>query len=229
MSATGCQWLHEHLEGLPSFKYHEDILSDGHLPENGVYFFYQKGEVWGHGGSRSRIVRVGTHRGDGNFPFRIGEHFLTNGRSIFRKNIGRALLHREGDGYLKIWTLDFIEKLRRLRRGTPAEAACEKRIQKRVTAVLRRNFSFRFILADGRDERKEWERRLIGTVAGCPSCRPSPHWLGRHSPVERIRAGKLWLVQHLDSEGFDNLGKRVILEAIAKTKNWAESQRGRRA
>lgn len=229
MSATGCQWLHEHLEGLPSFRYHEGLLADGHLPENGIYFFYEKGELWGHGGSRSRIVRVGTHRGDGNFPYRLGEHFLTNGRSIYRKNIGRALLHRDGDDYLKIWALDFIDKIRRLRRGTPAELASEGKIQRRVTAVLRKNYWLRFILADDRDERKEWESRLIGTVAACPSCRSSPGWLGRHSPVERIRTGKLWLVQYLDSEGFDELGKRAILEAIAKTKSWAKSQRGRRA
>ncbi len=227
MSANGCQWLHEQLGSLPSFKYHDGLLSDGHLPENGIYFFYQKGETWGHGGSRPRIVRGGTHRGDGNFPHRIGEHFLTDGRSIFRKNIGRALLHREEDDYLRIWTLDFIAKLRRLRRGTAAEAACERRIQGRVTAVLRRDFRFRFIVVDEPDKRREWESRLIGTVASCPSCRSSPRWLGRRSPVERIRTGKLWLGQHLDSEGFDESGKRAILEAIAKTKSWAKSRRGR--
>jgi hypothetical protein len=227
MGATkSCQWLHEHLEGLPIFKYHEGLLSDGHLPDNGIYFFYQKGETWRHGGSRPRIVRVGTHRGDGNFPHRIGEHFLTDGRSIFRKNIGRALLHREGDDYLKIWTLDFIEKLRRLRRGTSAEAACERGIQRRVTAVLHRNFWFRFIVVDEQDRRREWESRLIGTVAGCPSCRPSAGWLGRYSPIERIRTGKMWLVQHLDSEGIDETASKAILGAIGKTEGWVKSQRG---
>jgi hypothetical protein len=66
------------------------------------------------------VVRIGTHR-DGNFRSRIGEHFLLNEskmnftaenpapheRSIFRKNIGRALLNRAGDDYLKTWEIDF--------------------------------------------------------------------------------------------------------------------------
>jgi hypothetical protein len=45
------------------------------LPENGIYFFYEDGEFWGHGGEKLRIVRVGTHK-DGNFRSRIMEHFL---------------------------------------------------------------------------------------------------------------------------------------------------------
>ncbi len=226
MGATkSCQWLHEHLEGLPIFKYHEGLLSDGHLPDNGIYFFYQKGETWGHGGSLPRIVRVGTHRGDGNFPHRIGEHFLTNGRSIFRKNIGRALLHRDKDDYLKIWTLDFIDKIRRLRHGTPAELASEARIQQSVTGVLRGNFWFRFILVDEPNKRKELESRFIGTVASCPSCCSSSSWLGRHSPVKRICTGKMWLVQHLDSEGIDETASKAMLGAIGKTEGWVKSQR----
>jgi hypothetical protein len=32
------------------------------LPRNDIYFFFEKGETWGHGGDRPRIVRVGTHR-----------------------------------------------------------------------------------------------------------------------------------------------------------------------
>jgi hypothetical protein len=39
-----------------------------------IYFFYEDGEFWGHGGNRLRIVRIGTHK-DGNFRSRIKEHF----------------------------------------------------------------------------------------------------------------------------------------------------------
>ena len=80
------------------------------LPRNGIYFFYEDGEIWGHGGdARPRIVRIGTHR-DGNFRSRMNEHFLLSessirfdatksrphDRSIFRKNLGRPLLARDG-------------------------------------------------------------------------------------------------------------------------------------
>jgi hypothetical protein len=59
---------------------------------------------------------MGTHK-ENNFKSRISEHFLLNeskmkfaqmnskpsDRSIFRKNIGRALLNKQGDiDYLKV-------------------------------------------------------------------------------------------------------------------------------
>jgi hypothetical protein len=109
--------LHEQLEQLPLIRYPFKL---DQLPENGIYFFYEDGEIWGHGGDKPRIVRVGTHR-DGNFRSRISEHYLLNeswmdfdenkpkpsDRSIFRKNIGRALLNKDKDSYLQIWNIDF--------------------------------------------------------------------------------------------------------------------------
>jgi hypothetical protein len=76
--------------------------------------------LWGHGGFRPRVVRIGTHK-DGNFRSRIIEHYLLDEskmnfdsskaapreRSIFRKHIGRALLNKRQDDYLKVWEIDF--------------------------------------------------------------------------------------------------------------------------
>ena len=89
----------------------------------GFNFFYEEGENSDHGDgiSRSRIVRIGTHK-ENNFRSRISEHFLLNelkmeftqinpkpsDRSIFRKNIGRALLNMQRDfDYLRVWEIDF--------------------------------------------------------------------------------------------------------------------------
>ncbi|MEW6181487.1 MAG: hypothetical protein AB1522_16360 [Chloroflexota bacterium] len=113
-----CKWLHEKLEELPLIKYSFKLEL---LPENGIYFFYEIDEIWGHGGDKLRIVRVGTHKGN-NFRSRISEHFLINekkmnfdenspkpsDRSIFRKNIGRAILNKKKDPYLKVWEIDFL-------------------------------------------------------------------------------------------------------------------------
>ncbi len=92
-------------------------------PRNGIYFFYESGESWGHGGDCQRIVRVGTHR-EGNFRSRMADHYVVNerkmefnkdqappkDRSIVRKNIGRALLHRDGDCYEALWEIDFTTR-----------------------------------------------------------------------------------------------------------------------
>jgi len=232
MSET-CKWLHEQLEQLPILKFPFKLKW---LPQNGIYFFYENGEVWGHGGDKPRIVRVGSHK-DGNFRSRIKEHYLLDeskmnfgrndpkpsDRSIFRKNIGRALLNKERDDYLKIWNIDFIKKENRELFGYKRDIEKEKRIELEVTKILRENFSFRFIII--RDQRKRMgskglESALIGTIARCKLCKPSDNWLGKYSPIYKIRESGLWLVQHLRANPLNEKDKETILNAIEVTKKW---------
>src|SRR6516164_3297131 len=150
-----CRWLHDLLEQLPRFKYPFDPKR---LPKNAIYFFYEKGESWGHGGDRPRIVRIGTHR-EGNFRSRIAEHFLLNearmnfdvakppphDRSIFRKHIGRALLIKDRDPYLSVFNIDFTTKRVLNTHGHQRDIDKERQIEADITRILRENFSFRFI------------------------------------------------------------------------------------
>jgi hypothetical protein len=73
------------------------------FPLNGIYILFEKGET-AH--DTNRIVRVGTYPGDKQLRSR--QHFLVENkdRSIFRKNIGRALLRRGQDPFLPLWELD---------------------------------------------------------------------------------------------------------------------------
>ena len=77
------------------FPYNESAI-----PNNGIYVLFQKGEA-GHG--LDRIVRIGTHTGENQLRSRLKQHFLTENkdRSIFRKNIGRALLNKRSDPFLE--------------------------------------------------------------------------------------------------------------------------------
>jgi hypothetical protein len=206
------------------------------LPENGIYFFYEDGEVWGHGGNKPRIVRVGTHK-DGNFRSRIKEHYLLDeswmnfnenkpkpsDRSIFRKNIGRALLNKGKDSYLKIWNTDFMTSRNKKLWGSKRDIEKERRVEEMITRMIRERFSFRFIILDsqvGRMGSKGLESSLIGTLAHCNLCKPSANWLGNYSPIEKIREGGLWLVQHLKAEPINEKDKEVILNAIRKAREW---------
>jgi len=52
---------------------------------------------------------------------------------------------------------------------------------------------------------------MISTVSLCEECQPSPEWLGKFSPKEKIRKSGLWLVNELykdalSSEDIDALG-----------------------
>ena len=190
-----CEWLHRQLESLPLVKcpFRQEAL-----PQSGIYFFYEDGENWGHGGNRLRIVRVGTHK-KRNFGSRISEHFLLDeskmdfdaskpkpsDRSIFRKNIGRAFLNRDQDPYLEMWEPDFILAENRERIGRLRDIKREKELESEITRTLRESFLFRFIIIESENERigaKGLESRLIGTVAQCKVCGPSHEngWEGIH-------------------------------------------------
>jgi hypothetical protein len=195
--------------------------------------FYEKGEEWGHGGTKPRIVRIGTHR-DGNFRSRISEHFLLDERkmqfdasraapherSIFRKNLGRALLNRDLDSYLKVWEIDFTSRQARDKWSYLRDISKERRIEAEITQILRETLSFRFIVMDSQAQRMGktgLESRLIGSVAQCEECRPSDSWLGRYSPKPEIRAGKLWLVQHLNSPPLSASDQKLVIDGIRQT------------
>ncbi|HAF07108.1 TPA: hypothetical protein DCG82_01725 [candidate division WOR-3] len=226
-----CKWLHEQLEQLPIIKYPFKLEK---LPENGIYFFYEKDEIWGHGKNKLRIVRIGTHNKNENFRNRIKEHYLLDeskmnfdknkpkpsDRSIFRKNIGRALIKKQNIEYLPIWEIDFTKSKNIKCFGNKRNIAKEKRIESAITKTLRDRFYFRFIKIDTQSERKTLERLLIGTVASCDSCKKSDRWLGNYSPKMQIKNSGLWLVQHLKANGIDENHKKTILEAIKSTKKW---------
>jgi hypothetical protein len=203
-----CSWIHRRLESLPSVIYPFDLKK---LPNNGIYFFYEKGEDASHNNGQQlpRIVRIGTHR-EGNFRSRISEHFIfhesrlnfsknnskPSDRSVFRQNLGRALLNKQNDEYLKIWNIDFLNKENRFKFGETRDIEKEMKLEKEISRLLRENFYFKFIFFEGQNQRmgkQGLESRLIGTIASCELCSASKSWLGKFSPIRQIREGKLWL------------------------------------
>ncbi|MCW6160470.1 MAG: hypothetical protein LVQ95_05305 [Candidatus Micrarchaeales archaeon] len=225
-----CKRLHQELGLLKVVKWPFDLED---LPENGVYFFYEEGESWGHGGEEPRIVRIGTHK-EGNFKSRVREHYVFDEgkldfnkdqpapkeRSIFRKNIGRALLAKEKDNYLKVWEIDYTTKENRKKFGELRNIEKEKDLEKRISRILRERFSFKYITVNGERDRmgsSGIESELIGTVSRCRKCRPSKDWLGLYSPKKGIRNSGMWLVQHLGSSPLDRAGWESVCAAIKRT------------
>jgi len=231
-----CRWLHEQLEKLNLVRYPFNKLK---LPKNGIYFFYEEREIWGHGGEKPRIVRIGTHKNN-NFRSRISEHFLLNekkmnfeinnpkpaDRSIFRKNIGRVLLNRENSKYLGIWDKDFIARRNKEQYMHLRDIKKEKEIESKITNLLRSKFSFRYIIFEKEEKRigsRGLESSLIGTIARCNICKASKNWLGRKSTKKEIAKGKLWQVQHLKNSSINYYQQKLIENAISKTISYIDS------
>ena len=195
MPHTNCKQLHRWANRLPLFKFPFD---ESKIPEDGIYLLFQKRER-AHG--TNRIVRVGTHTGAGQLRSRLRQHFLMENkdRSIFRKNIGRCLLNKTKDPFLKWWEIDLTPKQARDLHGRRVDGIKKEKLEKEISKYLRDNFSFATVRVDDKKRRLALEAKLVSTLSLCGECKPSGAWLGRYSPLQKIRESGLWQVQGLYS------------------------------
>ena len=97
-----CHDIHQLFNAMQRFSF---PFNDNEIPNNGIYILFEKREV-GHSGDR--VVRVGTHTGINQLRSRLKQHFVNEkkDRSIFRKNIGRAILTQDNDPFIEQWEWD---------------------------------------------------------------------------------------------------------------------------
>lgn len=188
-----CLRIHKFFNSLPRYDY---TFNKKDIPENGLYVFFEKGEKYC---GMDRIVRVGTHTGESQLYSRLQQHLLNENkdRSIFRKNIGRAILNKENNSFLEKWNLDLTTKANKEKYSKDIDFDFQKKIEKRVSQYMHENLSFAVISIDSKEERLNYESYLIHTISADTSLKPSVSWLGNYSPVKKIRESGLWLVNEL--------------------------------
>jgi len=197
---NNCVELHALANRLPihSFPYDEH-----EIPLNGIYLFFEKGE-YAHG--TNRIVRVGTHTGETQLRTRLKEHFLAKNkdRSIFRKNIGRCLLNKVQDPFIKQWEIDLTSRIARDQYSASIDFDKQSVVEQAVSQYIQTNFSFVTLPVNDKSARLTFESKIISTISLCPLCEPSTQWLGSFSPKKQIRESGLWQVQELYKEPLSN-------------------------
>jgi len=179
----------------------------------GLYFFYEQGEVSNHG-PKGRIVRVGNHpRSHGGLVNRLKMHYSGNkNSSVFRKFLGGALLRKAnpndpclapapGKGH---WE----------KQDTKACSRCGPTAA-RVSDLLRQRFAFRCVWIPNMNERNELEALLVATLAACGLCQPSSSWLGQYGYSEKVRASGLWNSQYVGDPTSDQLTLGRFLKLVA--------------
>lgn len=188
-----CQRVHEVFRSCERHSFPFDPTS---LPLNGVYVVFERGE-FGHKGDR--IVRVGSHNGDGQLGPRLNQHFvkMRKDRSIFRKHVGRCLLTKNSDPYLDAWELDTTSRAGKLKHGHLLDPVKQLEVEKQVSATIQANLTFVVLPVATRAERLGLESRLIATLSHCNECGPSRDWLGQYAPNTKIAKSGLWNIQHL--------------------------------
>jgi len=191
-----CATLHRVCSGLRLFSFPFD---ERMIPLNGIYVLFEEGER-AHG--ERRIVRVGTHTGNNQLRSRLRQHFIDSNkdRSIFRKNIGRALLNHNHDPFLAQWELDLTTNEAKRKHGGTLDLEKQSFVEQRVSEYIQRAFRFIVFAVENKAMRLDLEARIISTVSLCRECGPSEGWLGLDSPKTKIRESGLWLVNELYGE-----------------------------
>ena len=188
-----CSKLHRLFNGIPRRSFPNGFSS---LPSNGIYILFEQGET-DH--NTDRIVRVGTHTGKDQLVSRLKQHFVKENkdRSIFRKNIGRAILNGDNDSFLAEWEIDLTTKKARELHEKRIDATKQLSIEEKVSNYIRHNLSFVTFHEPDKETRLDLESKIISTISWCKECGPSKSWLGRNSPKAKIRESGLWLVNGL--------------------------------
>ncbi len=207
-----CLRLHGLFNSLPHKRFPFDEEA---IPRNGIYILFEKGE---HAHGAYRIVRVGAHTGADQLHSRLRQHFVNENkdRSIFRKNIGRAILQKAGDPFLEQWEWDLTTRKARNTYLPLLDIEKQRSIERVVSEYIQRNISFVVFHVDAKEERLQLEQKIISTLSWCEECRPSHNWLGLHSPKQRIQESGLWLVNGLYKEPLSKK-ELEILERIVAT------------
>lgn len=188
-----CNNVHHIFQNLKRYQF---PFNGKELPKNGIYILFEKNEL-AHNGER--IVRVGTHTGNDNLAKRLKEHFIKENkdRSIFRKNIGRAILFKKDDSFLEQWNWDLTTRVNKDKYSSLVDFEKQKSTEEEVSQYIKNNFSFAIFEVKSKDDRLNFESKLISTISLCKDCKSSSHWLGQSSPIHKIKESGLWLVQGL--------------------------------
>lgn len=161
--------------------------------DNGIYIVFEKNEKYK---DWQRIVRVGTHDAQARLRERLRDHFLRKNKdgSIFRKNLGKAILKRQDDPYLAIWTLDTSKPENRENMDRKLQSSVELE----VSAYLEENMSFAVFPVKDVQQRLRIEKAIISSLSHTDAFGPNKNWLGNNSPEQEIRDSGLWLKRGLN-------------------------------
>ena len=184
-----------------SYPYQKKRGKEWIVPRNGIYVFFEKGEVYTNpqGYLQDRIVRVGIHTKDsekgtqrGNKLFsRLDQHFRGNmNASSFRKYVGDSLQNKHKQPI--------------------------SNIEKQVSTYMRENFSFVVFEVETQKEREDWEEKLTSTLgqAGKNGLISFPNWLGKYSSNINVRTSGLWQSDEMNGHPLNLKELQQLLQII---------------
>ena len=152
--------IHDMVQGMPRYSWKN--IDDVEF-ENGIYLIFETGET-NHG--VDRIVRVGTHRTNDRLKRRLKNHYLVKNKdgSIFRKNIGLALLNKDQDEFFDVWRLNTSNLKIKKENKDRLNLSYKEEIEERVSDYLNNNTKFVCIEVTGEKERLRIKKGFYHTL-----------------------------------------------------------------
>jgi hypothetical protein len=210
-----------------------DLWPDLDIPERGLYFFFEPGEMRFKSGVGPKVVRVGTHAlkegAVSTLAGRIGQHKGSdNGGnhrgSIFRMLIGQALQARGDMELCRSWNIpgSIGSAARKLSLSPESIKEMERPIE---TAVSRYMADLRYLWLNvddppGPDSHRAFIERnsiaLLSNVSKPAIDEASSTWLGQFSSRERVRRSGLWNNNHVNEE-YDPTFLDVLHDRVGST------------
>ena len=196
-------------------------------PDRGVFFLFERGERRTGSGVGSRVVHVGTHaltegsrstlwsclrqhRGNVNPPG--GNHRA----SRLRKMVGEAIMAKKPEMAVDSWG----HGAKGPARSNRSEAMVKRLVSRRIGAMS--VVCLPVEDAPGPDSLRAFIARnaiaLLSGVVEAASDPPSPNWLGRHSPRERVRSSGLWNKGDVNAE-VDSTFLEVLGDLVFNTRS----------
>ena len=196
-----CFELHKLFNGMKRYNY-KNIDT---IPfNNGVYIFFGENEKYN---GMDRIIRVGTDTGQNNLKSRMKQHFLkpNKDRSIFRKNIGRALLNKNNETELyNYWNLDLTSKEQKEKYFNPRLNEQCKKIENEITNYLCKNMEFVVFNLETKKDRLRFEEAIISTLYHSEDFIASKGWLGNYVPTNiignHVVNSRMWISQGIKAK-----------------------------
>ncbi len=175
-------------------------------PNQGVYFFFEDGEVRLNGSPR--VVRIGTHAISGSSRTtlwkRLGNHRGTVGGSKPGGGNHRGSIFREHVGTALVVSGDWPDAVGQSWRDKNANREAQNEEYVLEQAVTRHigEMPFLWLSVPERRDRQVIERNSIGLLSrrkgGVDPA--SPQWLGLAAESEKIRTAALWNVHCVDEQ-----------------------------
>jgi len=169
---------------------------------NGIYIVFDENEKYGN---YDRIIRVGTSTGQDQLRSRLKQHFLNENkdRSIFRKNIGRAMLNIINNSLLEYWNLDLTKSNDKNKYFNKEKTDQCKSIEHDITDYLAENMSFVVFNVETKELRLRFEKAIISTLYNSVNFVASNDWLGNFVPKIRgnhVKDSRMWVSQGIKAK-----------------------------